>query len=301
MDDPSAIEPWLESVRRWLLVESPQSLRLFDMFANEARFAIQWLEPSLKDLRPGAEILEVGAGLGLVSCHLAACGFRVCALEPIGDGFSSFGALQGLVLQFAREQGCCPEVLDCRAEVLASEDRFELAFSVNVMEHVDDVGLALTRIARALRPGGTYRFTCPNYSFPYEPHFDIPTLWSKRLTERVFRRRILHSRQIEDQVGMWQSLNWISVRQVRSAVKADPALTVRFDTTMIARTFERVGADPAFAARRSRWLVVFARWLVASRLHRVLAWIPAGLQPVIDCHLLRGHHSRASSTAGALT
>ena len=43
------------------------------------------------------------------------------------------------------------------------------------MEHVDDVPLVLRRVMSALRPGAAYRFVCPNYRFPFEPHFDIPT------------------------------------------------------------------------------------------------------------------------------
>ena len=59
----------------------------------------------------------------------------------------------------------------------------------------------------ALRPGATFRFVCTNYRFPYEPHFDMPTLFAKSLTGGVLRPRILGSHTVIDPAGTWQSLN----------------------------------------------------------------------------------------------
>ena len=286
-DQSGSIEPLLKEVRTHVARDSAHLLVLFDTFANEARFAHGWLLPSLQSLPSGARILEVGAGLTLVSCQLVKQGYRVSALEPIGSGFSSFRALQDVVLQYAARQNMAPDLLPIPVEHLDVPDSFDLAFSVNVMEHVDNVDLALACVGRSLRPGGVYRFTCPNYTFPYEPHFDIPTLFSKTLTERVFRKRIFQSPQIEDQVGMWRSLNWISVRSVGRACRLAMGLRPAFDRTMVCRTFERLGHDTAFAGRRSKWVVAIARWMVSLRIHTVLAWVPATLQPVIDCSVLR--------------
>ena len=61
---------------------------------------------------------------------------------------------------------------------------------MNVMEHVEDPALAVDRLTAMLVPGASYRFLCPNYLFPYEPHFNMPTFGSKALTERLMRRRI---------------------------------------------------------------------------------------------------------------
>jgi hypothetical protein len=85
-------------VRRAVRRDAPQLERSFDVFAQEARAARAWLAPSLQRLAPGAEVLEVGAGLMLLSCQLAKEGFALTALEPIGQGFSSFSELQRIVL-----------------------------------------------------------------------------------------------------------------------------------------------------------------------------------------------------------
>lgn len=282
-----SIEPWLEDVRAHVGRVSAHLLPVFDTYANEARFAHGWLLPSLRNIPVGVRILEVGAGLTLVSCQLIRQGYRVSALEPIGDGFSSFRALQDVVLQLAAARHVLPEVLAIPIERLELQNCFDLAFSVNVMEHVDDVDKAIECVGRSLKPDGTYRFTCPNYTFPYEPHFDIPTLFSKRLTQWFFHRRIFQSTQVEDQVAMWRSLNWISVASIGRACRAARGLRPSFDRSMVCQSFERLGRDAAFAGRRSRWVVVLAGWMVSCRLHKALAWVPATLQPVIDCSILR--------------
>lgn len=284
---PALIEPLLRDLRAVVERDAPSLLELLDVFAQEARFAREWLTSSLQRLRPDETILEVGAGLMLVSCQLVREGYRVTALEPVGDGFSAFVELQRIVLGYAMQHAIAPEILAVPVELLERRDAFGFAFSVNVMEHVDSVPSALDNIGRSLKPGGSYRFTCPNYLFPYEPHFDIPTLFSKTLTRRVFGQRIMNSRQVSDQAGLWRSLNWISVPMIRRACRAMPQTALTFDRSMLSRTFARLVDDPVFASRRSRWVRRLAAWMVGMGLHKGFAYFPAVMQPVIDCTLTR--------------
>src|SRR3546814_21121737 len=68
---------------------------------------------------------------------------------------------------------CLPRVLDIAAEALAECDSFDFAFSINVMEHVNDVEQVIINVFNSLKENAYYDFTCPNYLFPYEPHFNI--------------------------------------------------------------------------------------------------------------------------------
>ncbi len=264
----------------------PEALELLDVFAQEARVCRTWLDPNLKNLPAGSPILEVGAGLMLTACQLQREGFAVTALEPIGPGFAVFEELQKKILEYAVKNGCAPTVLSIPVEKLAVLNVFSLAYSFNVMEHVADVPAALARVIKALRDGGGYRFTCPNYIFPYEPHFNIPTLFSKSLTERVFRRSINHLKGDCDPSGLWASLNWITVPQVRRVLSEIGNVTFCFDRTFLERTLMRIVSDPIFAARRSPWLRSLLTTAVHLDLHRLARLIPATLQPIIDCHVL---------------
>lgn len=283
----ASIASWVDALRARFAAEAPDLLPLFDIYAAEAAFGRNYVAPDLQRLPPGARVLEVGAGAMILSCQLVREGFAVTALEPTGTGFGHFERMRALILDEGRRRQCLPEVLDSTAEALAIREHFDFAFSVNVMEHVGDVEQALQRVAASLRPGASYRFTCANYLFPYEPHFNIPTLFSKRLTERLLRGKIHGRAGIPDPQGLWDSLNWINVAGLRRMARRMPQWRMSFDRSVLPAALERVGSDAQFAMRRSPLVRHAIRWLVRSRLHRVLGWAPAVMQPIIDCRLQR--------------
>ena len=281
------MDPWLADVRGHVEAVAPDLLWLFDIYSGEAAFGRRLVDTDLARLSAGAELLEIGAGSMLLSCQLVREGYAVTALEPTGSGFSHFDRLRELVLARALALDCTPRILDQAVESLDAPGRFGYAFSINVMEHVERVDLALERVGGSLRPGAVYRFTCPNYLFPYEPHFNLPTFFSKRLTWWVLRRRILACNRMPDPAGTWKSLNWINVPRIRRAVWRMPGLRADFDPTLLVATLERMVSDPGFAARRSPLVQSVLGWLVRSRLHHVFALVPVVAQPVIDCRLTR--------------
>lgn len=168
------MDEWLEVVRTKLRAESPTLLPLFQIYADEARFGRSYIDDDLHPLAQNHCVLEVGAGAMLLSCQLVREGFNVTALEPTGDGFSHFSHMRDLVLSCADQLDCRPSIIELPAEDLSISAHFSFAFSINVMEHVDDIQRAISNVGQSLKPGGKYRFTCPNYLFPYEPHFNIP-------------------------------------------------------------------------------------------------------------------------------
>lgn len=288
MGTSNPIDPLLQDLLDIIRRDAPHLEWLFGVFAQEARVGRDWLEPNLARLNRGASILEVGAGLMLLSCQLAKEGFLVTAIEPMGDGFlSDFSELQKIVLAYAEDRNISPEIAPIQIEQFKRENEFAFAFSINVMEHVGNVAKALETIGRALRSGSEYRFTCANYLFPYEPHFNIPILFSKPLTKRFFHQRIFHNTRMDDPVGVWNSLNWITVPKVIHATQHLPGISVSFGRSMLESTLLRVVNDPEFFARRSPWIRSLVRVVVALGLHRLGKWVPARIQPVMDCTMKR--------------
>lgn len=276
---------FLSPVREHIDAEAPHLRPLFDVMAAEARFARSWLDDDLKQLPPGAAILEVGGGAFLLTYGLAREGFAVTAIEPTGVGFGAFDELGRRVLDLAARDGIEPVVARCKAEEFSSAPRFQYAFSLNVMEHVDAPELAVERVTAALLPGASYRFLCPNYLFPYEPHFNIPIVLNKSLTGRLFRRRIDSNRSNSDPQGLWHSLNWITVPRVRRMAAANPRLRVKFERRTLAAMIARAVHDPEFARRRSAWMVRAIQALQAMGLLRLAALVPASLQPIMDARI----------------
>lgn len=281
------MDHWLAGVRAHFVDTAPDLLPLFDTYAEEAAFGRRYIAIDLQRLLPGAKVLEVGAGSMLLSCQLAREGFAVTGLEPTGFGFAHFDRMRELILECAKAQGCQPHILDSTAEALTLANCFDYAFSVNVMEHVGDVESALSSVGRSLKHGATYRFTCANYLFPYEPHFNIPTFFSKRLTERLLHKKIYGHPTMPDPAGVWKSLNWITVTGVRGMAKRMPDLKFNFSTTFFVATLERIASDPSFAKRRSPMVCKMILLLVKFRLHHLFRFMPAQIQPVMDCSVRR--------------
>lgn len=257
-------------------------LSLFEIMAGEAAFARDWLNDDLKALPHDAALLEVGGGTFILSCLLAEEGFSVTSIEPVGDGFGEFAPLAKLILAHAKAQ---PTIAPCRAEDFASEPVFDFAFSVNVMEHVEDIDAVIARMAAALKPQASYHFFCPNYLFPYEPHFNIPLIATKDITQFLFHQRIF-AHPMHDPIGTWNSLNWITVPKVVKAAR-HANLAVAFDRGLFVRMLQRATQDKGFAARRSAWMIGMIRLFMALGLHRLIAFIPNILQPTMDVTLTK--------------
>jgi SAM-dependent methyltransferase len=283
--NPDSVEWWLADVRTFFIEQAPSLLPLFDTYSAEAVFGRRFIALDLARLQPKARVIEVGAGSLLLSCQLVREGFDVTGLEPTASGFSHFDQMRQMVQERASALGCSPRILNLAAEDLSEHNRFDYAFSINVMEHVDDVAQVVANVGRSLVVGASYHFTCPNYLFPYEPHFNIPTVFSKRLTERVLSQKIFGCKDMPDPAGTWRSLNWISVGQVQRISKKLPWLRVTFDRLLLVSTLERICSDTDFANRRSPTVRKLLTLFVRLRLHLLLGYMPVILQPIIDCRM----------------
>ncbi|HVL82479.1 MAG TPA: class I SAM-dependent methyltransferase [Actinomycetota bacterium] len=119
-------------------LETLRHLRAFNAWMFER------LKPHL-----GERILEIGCGLGTFTPWLMEHG-RVTAVDPSSDA-----------VRYVAERIPHAEELDLRegsitdeATVDALEPRYDTALMVNVLEHIEEQGLALANAHRLLAPGG---------------------------------------------------------------------------------------------------------------------------------------------------
>lgn len=283
----SSFEEWISVLRKQLYAQAPELIEVFETYASEAKFGRTFIDSDLKRLRPGAEVLEVGAGSMLLSCQLVREGFSVTALEPVGEGFSHFTKLRLFVTEQALLTNHAPKLMLLPAEEMNVENTFDFAFSIYVMEHVGDIETTLKRINASLKQKAYYRFITPNYTFPYEPHFNIPTFFNKKITAKILGRKIFNDVRFPDPHGVWASLNWISVGKLKKAASGTHGLEINFNRNALFNTFQRVLSDEQFSARRSPFIVKFAKIMTALRINNLLKFIPIQMSPIIDCSVFK--------------
>lgn len=275
------LERFLDHLRSGLQANKSSNVGWFEIYANEARFVLDAIKDDLAVVGRQHSILEVGGGAFFVSGFLARCGYDVTVLEPLGTGFDHLRPMQTLVLDNLESSHCKLVRLDIRVEELELEEKFDYVFSFNVFEHIDDIHRGITNSYDALKSGGLFRIYCPNSDFPYEPHFNIPTLFSKRLTEIVFRRRISNASEIPDPKPLWEGLNWINYRFVKRELHSLGAI-VYPNRDALLMALERSMHDPAFNARRPTWLRKLISSLERIGVLRFSRFVPPTLSPIID-------------------
>ena len=70
-----------------------------------------------------------------------------------------------------------------------TKTKFDLIFSFNVFEHLENQNNYIKRSNQLLSESGKGLILCPNYDFPYEPHFVIPIIFNKEMTYRIFKKK----------------------------------------------------------------------------------------------------------------
>jgi SAM-dependent methyltransferase len=233
----------------------------------EAKLGFRLVKDSLV---AGQRVLEVGSGMGLLAGYLNSRGVDITALEPGLGGFSFSAALAKAVQK-------CPEFatlkrLDIPADCLSKKlhGEFDFIYSVNVLEHIPELEIALKGMAGVLAPNGKMVNTCPNYTVPYEPHFGIPLVpFFPRISPMFFPK----CRGSE----LWGSLNFITSRWIKKICRRN-GLKVSFEGGILYRTLLRLEEEPEFLKRQSNPLILgIFRLLKITGLLKLTQFMPASL------------------------
>jgi 2-polyprenyl-3-methyl-5-hydroxy-6-metoxy-1,4-benzoquinol methylase len=282
-----ALKKFIAKARGAVIGQHPARQEHFDIYANEAIFGLSVIKDDLIILPRGATVLEVGAGALLLSGYLASSGLRVYALEPIAAGFSHFHELQGAVVKHYATIGVQLKLIESTIEEFFDTERFDYIFSINAFEHVRDVERAITNTYLSLKHGGALRIYCPNYHFPYEPHFNIPTLINKKLTQYFFATFIMTSPRMPQPKETWEGLNWINVTQVNRFIRGRFETSPIFNPLATYQIVTRVLQDLQFSERRAKWITLFLRVINRAGLLKLFKFIPVTLSPVMDFRVER--------------
>src|SRR5450759_1497089 len=127
------------------------------------------------DLPAGTRILDAGCGSGRNMIELA-----------------RYGAVTGVELSetsvaLARERQCGAVVAGSVLEMPFPDHSFELAVSLDVIEHLEDDLAALRELRRTVTPGGALLLTVPAYQWLWSGHDEI-NHHHRRYTRRSLQR-----------------------------------------------------------------------------------------------------------------
>ncbi len=113
-------------------------------------------------LRPGASLLDFGAGHCLRSAYMAKLGFRVAACDDLGDAWHAEGNNRDRIRDFARAmQVDFTQIAGATLPYTAGQ--FDMAMLIDVVEHLHDSPLEpLSAILELVKPGGYLLITVPN-------------------------------------------------------------------------------------------------------------------------------------------
>ena len=217
----------------------------------------------------GKRILEVGAGIGVLSIILAKDGHNITALEPGANGFDVNAQVGAAVREWLAAEDL--PLLDIEVDRLepAKYGKFDLIFSVNVLEHIPDLSAAISAMESVLAPNGVMVHLCPNYTVPYEPHFGIPLVpFAPRVTGGLVPGI--------DRDPVWPSINFITYGEVER-LAARFGLLVTFRRGLMYDAFVRLDTDQEFGARHKGVVRRIYRLLKATRILGLLRHIPPAL------------------------
>lgn len=250
---PEGFEPWVFDSSDPMYVANIEGLenrRLFTTYVGEALFFWTFMKPLIEQREP-ARALEVGAGVGLLSLFAATEIESVTSLEPESSGFEIMSTFRKVILD-AWTGNTKPEFKECFLEELADEASFDLIYCINVLEHVPEYESLLQEIYNRLSPGGMAWFVMPNYAFPWEQHFNLPIVLNKKVTEKIFWRRIHNQETSRNREGLWTELSWPTQRAVKKFLESS-GWSHKFHKAVFGGYFKRL-SEANFISRKGALL-----------------------------------------------
>jgi hypothetical protein len=154
-----------------------------------------------------------------------------------------------------------------------------VAFTVNALEHMRDPLLTIDNMYDSLKPGGIALVHCPNYTIPFEVHFNVLLVTrSKPINEWLYRSRLSRYPKV------WDELNFVRYIDVhRHLVKRRANFS--FDHSVMRDLAVRLMDDPIFAERMPAVVRAMGAMLRHTGLLHALSYVPPGLQTPMEVRI----------------
>ncbi len=183
-DSREVVASYFDSVARyWLDVYDQEGLQGL-IYRQRMEATLRWVAEL--GLPPGAAVLEVGCGAGLLTLALANSGLRVVATDASTE-------MTALARRQAERAGVSEAIEIARADARDlpyPPASFDLVLALGLLPWLADPGPAVAEMARVVRPGGWVVLSADNHArlnFLSEPR-EIPLLLPLKLGRRALKR-----------------------------------------------------------------------------------------------------------------
>jgi len=195
-----------------------------------------------------SSVLEIGSGTGILLNELKEH-FPNIKFSGIDPNISGFHNLKTIINKLNKD-GHNIQVENTIVEKYSSDKKFDLIFSINVFEHVEDQVQYLLKTYKLLNKNGLNVILCPNYDFPYEPHFVIPIIINKKITKFIFNSKIKNFEIKENEKGLWDGLSFLGRKKIEKILRKHN-YTYFLDDSIKTRMLDRLNSDKAFKKRQA--------------------------------------------------
>lgn len=275
-----------EYVENILKIIRPDLLNMFNTYSNEAIQSRKILNQDLLKLNYGDAILEVGAGILALATQLSREGFKVTAVEPVQDGFTEINFIMNQYVMIGKDTVGSFELIRSKIESIDFINKFNYIFAVNVIEHVENPYEIVLKLYNDLKENCGMRILCPNYDFPYEPHFGRCIILRKNKAFFDTYHNLTKGKNIgSGTLELYESLNFISYKKLISFLIAN---NIKYETNKIIfyEIILRSLNDQILANRHVR-VYSLVRVLHTFRLTKLIKLFPFRYAPVIDVKLIK--------------
>ncbi len=209
-----------------------------DFVLTDVLFAFNEIYSIINDERINT-ILEIGSGTSILLNELSKLfpQKKFFGLDPHQRGYSGYEEISKKISSTKNLS-----IIHDDFKKFKPENSFDLIFSFNVFEHLHDQYDYIRKIDFLLNTSGKSVILCPNYDFPYEPHFIIPIIRNKETTFKLFKNKIKNHEKKTGEIGLWNGLNFCSKKEISNFLNNNN-FNYKFDVSIKERFFKRIDED----------------------------------------------------------
>ena len=253
----------LEYLKKKYLKNFHNDEKFCNFVLTDAIFGFSEISEILKNNNKIKSVLEIGSGAGILLNELKTF-FPHIDFKGVDPNESGYHRYKEVYESLVNRQF---DIENIQIEKFSTKKNFDLIFSINVFEHVRDWKKYINQTNSLLKDEGLNIIFAPNYDFPYEPHFVLPIIINKKITEFFFKKKIKKSEIKTNEVGLWEGLYFIGKKEVKKFLRENN-YSFFFDFNIKNRMLDRIIKDKELKRRQGMGgrIAIYAKYLYIDKL-----------------------------------